>query len=133
MHAILDLTPPTLDIKFKKGSTLDPIFYCLTKDKAPIDLTGYKARAMAKITPDSPCVTGFNLTTENGGLIIETGEAVLGTQSIMTYGIRLNVPAEITSNFDFDKAIFNIELEAPSGRVTPFLDGKLIAQKEIVK
>ena len=133
MASILDLTPPILDIRFKKGSTLDPIFYCLTKDKTPIDLTGYKARAMAKITADSPCIVGFDLTTENGGLVFETGTAVLGAQSIVTQGIRLNVTAEITSAFDFDKAIFNIELEAPSGRVTPFLDGKLIAQKEIVK
>lgn len=133
MTTLLDLTPPTLDIKFKKGSTLDPIFYCLTKDKAPVDLNGYKARAMAKITHDSPCIVGFDLTTENGGLIIETGTAVLGTQSIVTHGIRLNISANTTSAFDFDKAIFNIELEAPSGRVTPFLDGRLIAQKEIVK
>jgi hypothetical protein len=130
---ILDLSPPCVTIKFTKGSTLNPIFYCTTDDRQAIDLTGFHARMMAKLTATSPSIVEFDLTTENGGLVIEQGTAVIGIDSVLTYGVRLNVSATVTTAITWDKALFSMELIAPSGKVTTFVNGTLRAMQEIVK
>lgn len=130
---ILDLTPPNVIVKFTKGSTLNPIVYCATNDNQPINLTGYHARMMAKLTATSPVLAGFDLTTENGGLTIEQGTAIIGMDSVLTYGVRINVSATVTTAITWDKALFSIELIAPSGKVTTYLNGTLCAGQEIVK
>ena len=135
---ILDITSSNVIIKFTKGTTFNPLFSCITADNQPVDLTGFTAKMMAKLTPESDYLTGWNLTTENGGLSIEQNSIDVYCDTILTYGIRVNVPPSVTSVADWSRAIFGVTLIAPlaTSETTPvvmdFLKGRLHAEMEIV-
>lgn len=132
MASTIDLTPPQVNIKFQKGSTLDPIFFYLgpKPDYAQIDLSvDYTARMKAKETISSAStLSGFDLTTQNGGLLIVLADATLHNGSVLTnrYGIRMNVPASVTAAITWTSAVFDIELvQTSTGRVVPLISGTL--------
>lgn len=132
---ILDLRSPSITVKFNKGATLNPVFFYLTKDAQPIDLTGYTARMQARANPnDVDPIAELTLTTENAGLAIVTGTATLPTGSVANaQGVQLNVPASVTTAFTFRTAVFGIELIAPNGIVTTLVSGRLEPEMEIVR
>lgn len=132
---VLDLRPPSITIKFSKGSTLDPIFFYLGKDNTVIDMTWYTARFQARLTPSSETVlTGFDLTTENGGLAIVTGDAetpegiIVGAQ-----GVRLNIPPSVLSTVTARTLVFGVEVTSPSGKVVELVTGTLEPILDIVR
>jgi hypothetical protein len=151
MPSLLDLTPPEVTIRFKKGSTLDPIFLYLNENGTVTDLTGYTARMQAREDiEDTAVLTGFDLTTENGGLEIVTiasftapagtvlsNGVVLEVETVYTnpYGVQMHVEASVTAAIDWQSAYFDIELiePSPSTRVIPLLQGMLESRYEVTR
>jgi len=143
MSSLLDLTPPEVTIRFKKGATLDPVFLYLNENGTVTNLTGYTARMQAREDiEDTAVLTGFDLTTENGGLEIVTipsftapagtvlsNGVVLEVETVYTnpYGVQMHVAASVTTAIDWQSAVFFIELlePSPSIRVIPLADGTL--------
>lgn len=133
---ILDLRAPSVTVKFDKGKTFAPVFYYLAPDYSVINIAGWAARMQARSTINAATVlTGFDLTTENGGLTIVTGDCSPedGINVIGAYGVRVSVSAVITAAIDWVSATFDIELIAPSGAVYPFIKGTLVPDNETTR
>lgn len=146
MASILDLTPPDIIIQFKKGVTLDPILLYLNENGTVTNLTDYTAIMQAKLDKDdTDVITGFDLTTENGGLEIVTvptftapagtvlsNGVVLETDTVYTnpYGVQLHVSDSVTGAITWDNAVFSVKLNepSPSTRVIPLVNGILEPQ-----
>jgi hypothetical protein len=125
--ATLDLKAPSINIRFDKGKTLKPVFYYLSPTHTVIDLAGYTARMQVRLdyTTADPAI--WDLTTENTGLDIVTGTATLedGSTVASAQGIKLNITDTQTSDVDWDRAVFDIELIEPGLDVLPFVKGTL--------
>jgi len=151
MSSILDLTPPDIIIRFKKGATLDPIFLYLNESGTVTDLTGYTAKMQAReYVTDAAVLTGFDLTTENGGLEIVTvasftapagtvlsNGTVLEVETTYTnaYGVQLHVTDTVTDAIDWENAVFDVKLyePSPSTRVIPLVDGTLEPESVVTR
>jgi len=129
----LDLRPPELVVLFDKGKTFSPTYYYLDKDNGVIDLTGYTARSQARI--DDVLQTGWDITTENGGITLVIGDAELEDGTIVqdAHGLQLLVDAVVTQDTLWNEANFDIEIIEPGGHVLPFLKGTLEAFEEQTK
>jgi len=148
--ATIDLRADREDILFDRGKTIVLIRYFLDENAGAINMTGWKARMMAKesYTSTTP-LAGWDFTTETTGLEIYTqasetiivpagetiGGVVLATDTSYTianpYGIKLTVSDTITENSPWEVAVYDIELIDPTGRVYPFLKGKLKPSAEV--
>lgn len=105
-----------------QGSTFTLPITWKDENNAPINLTGYTARAQARERVDSP--TAFiNLTTENGGIAL--GGAA-GT-------ITLSMSAAATASIVEESGVWDLEMIAPSGAVTRLLEGKISIAKEVTR
>lgn len=151
MASLLDLTPPDIIIRFKKGATLDPIFFYLNEDGTVTDLTGYTARMQARqYIEDTTVLNGFDLTTENGGLEIVTvasftapAGTVLSNGTVLEvdttytnpYGVQLHVTPTVTTAIDWTNAYFDVELiePSPSTKVIPLVQGTLEPKYEVTR
>ena len=127
-NPVLDLTPSPLDIHFQKGSTFAPVFYYLAPDYSVINLSDFQAKmqARADYTSTEP-LTGWDLTTENGGLVIVQGTVTLPDGTVVTgaYGVQTNVAPEVTAAVTWAKAIYDCDI-VKDGNVTPLVKGHLI-------
>lgn len=87
----------------------------------PVDLTGYTARMQIRGKIDD---TDFihELTTENGGITINTTDSTL----------TLTISATATALFTFTTAVYSLELIA-SSVVTPFVNGTITMYKEVTR
>ena len=151
MASILDLTPPDIIIRFKKGSTLDPVFLYLNENGTAADLTNYTARMQARLdVNDATVLIGFDLNTENGGLeivsiasftapagtVLSNG-VVLEVDTVYTnpYGVQIHVLPAVTTAITWDSAYFDIELiePSPSSRVISFVQGLLEPSYEVTR
>lgn len=131
---VLDLTPPSITIKFTKGSTLNPIFFYLGKDNSVIDMAGFSAHLQARLSPTSSEVL-LDLSTETGGLSIITADTADAQGNVISQaqGVQLNVSSSDTSALSFNKAVFGLELTAPSGAVTTMVMGVFETSVELVR
>jgi hypothetical protein len=91
---------------------------------APTDLTGYTARMQIRITRGST-VTVHELTTENGGITLNAADG----------GINLLISDTDTAAFDFDNAVYDLELinTAGNGDVTRVAEGIVKLHKEVTR
>lgn len=139
MASTLDLRAPSISIKFDKGKNLKSIFYYLSPTNTAIDLTGYTARMMARLTfADVAPITNWSFTTAGAAgsrLQVVTGTATLsdGTSVAGAYGIQLDISDTLTAAVTFTTALFDIELIDPSGVILPFIKGTLIPSEEVTK
>ncbi len=87
----------------------------------PVDLTGVTARMQIrdKLTSDTVIL---ELTTENGGIVIDT----------VNYTISIIVSATQTALLSFTSAVYSMELISGS-TVTPFIQGTITLEKEITR
>jgi len=132
---VLDLTPAYFQIVFFKGSNLNPIFFCLDDDLTVIDLTEYSAQMQARLKDDDDEVlTGFDLTTANGGLEIVQTDVTLadGTLVEQAWGVALKVSYTVTQAIDWTKALFSIDIEN-DGVVTPIAMGELLPKEQATR
>jgi hypothetical protein len=64
-----------------------------------------------------------NLTTENGGIEIDT----------VKYLIVIKLTSEQTSNLDFTVAKYDLELESPGLEVTRLIEGLAYLSREVTR
>lgn len=88
----------------------------------PVDLTGITARMQVrdKVTSDTVLL---ELTTENGGIIVNT--------SLKT--ITLVITATATAAFTFTQGVYSLELQNVAGEVFPFTTGNVSVVKEVTR
>lgn len=87
----------------------------------PVNLTGMTARMQLREKLDSDTVI-HELTTENGGIVIDN---ILKT-------ITLNVSATTTAGFNFNTAVYSLELVSGTV-VTPFSNGTITLVREVTR
>lgn len=85
----------------------------------PVDLTGYTARMAIKDKVGGTVL--HNLTTENGGITINTS----------TNTIVLSISATDTAAFDWKRGVYDLEMVSSSGVVTALLTGMVTVTKEV--
>lgn len=86
----------------------------------PVPLTGYRARM--KLVSGAG-VELANLTTENGGIEIDT----------VKYLIVIKLTSEQTSSLDFTVAKYDLELESPGLEVTRLIEGLAYLSREVTR
>lgn len=86
------------------------------------DLTGYTARMQIRSDITSDTIL-FSLTTENGGITI--GDAA-GT-------VDYYISDTDTSAIDWDSAVYDTELIAPSGDVRRYFYGAVVVSPEVTR
>lgn len=112
-------------LEIDQGATFDKTFTWMTGTKAnavPVDLTGCKARSHFREAVESPEVL-LDLSTENGR--IELGG--------MTGEIRILVSAQDTAELSWTSAVFDLEIEFPSGKVVRRMAGSVVVSPEVTR
>ena len=88
----------------------------------PVPLTGYTAQMQIRETLESETVIA-ELTTSNGRIIIDP----------INYTISMNLPASLTRTFEFDSAVYSMELTDNQSLVYQFLNGSISLVKEVTR
>lgn len=88
----------------------------------PVNLSNYTARMQIRSDIDSDSVI-YELTTENSGIVFDT--------TLKT--ITLNIPASNTAQFDFESAVYGLELIYYNQDVIPFAGGSISLQREVTR
>jgi hypothetical protein len=88
----------------------------------PIPLTGYTALMQIRETIESTTVIA-ELSTANNRIIIDP----------VNFTIQIKMSAAITATFNFDSAVYSMELTDNQGTVYPFLSGSVSLTKEVTR
>jgi len=88
----------------------------------PVPLTGYTAQMQIRETLESTTVIA-ELTTANGRIVIDPVNSV----------ISINLTAALTATFNFDSAVYSMELTDAQSNVFQFLNGSLSLIKEVTR
>lgn len=88
----------------------------------PVPLTGYTALMQIRETLESEVVIA-ELSTSNGGIAIDP----------INYTITMSLTSAITSTFNFDSAVYSMELTDGQGNVFQFLNGSISLVKEVTR
>lgn len=108
-------------LKIEQGATLR-IPFKWTAGGITVDLTGYKGRMQIRPEVDSETII-HTLTSENGGIYFEPS---LGK-------FYIYISASDTSAFDFDSAVYDLELIAPNDDVDRVIEGEVTLSKEVTR
>ncbi|MEG2265730.1 MAG: hypothetical protein RSA84_09370 [Acinetobacter sp.] len=108
-------------IKIDQGATYRKPF-TWKAGGVPVDLTGYTARMHIRTEIDSDIVL-HELTTENDGIQINP---LLGE-------ISIHIPHGITSAFNFETAVYDLELVDPTDEVIRFIEGDVLLSREVTR
>jgi hypothetical protein len=112
-------------IEIQQGATFSRIFTCRNVSKIAVNLTGYTAVISIREAVESASV-------------IATSAGVSPTITITLGGaagtITVDITATVTAAFDFDQAVYDIELtETSTGKVTRILEGPVILSREVTR
>jgi len=88
----------------------------------PYDLTGWIGRMQVRPTVDSD-TKSVDATTENDMIVLG---GTSGTVSV-------HLPASETDKITYKKGVYDLELEAPDGRVVRLLQGKVINSLNVTR
>ena len=88
----------------------------------PIPLTGYTALMQIRETTESTVVIA-ELSTANSRIIIDP----------VNFTIQIKLSAAVTGAFNFDAAVYSMELTDNQGTVYPFLSGSVSLTKEVTR
>lgn len=88
----------------------------------PVPITGYTAQMQIRETLESTTVIA-ELTTANGRIVIEPINSV----------ISINLTAALTATFNFDSAVYSMELTDAQSNVFQFVNGSLSLIKEVTR
>lgn len=120
----MGVRPAHYDLDIYQGATFrwhftwrDPL------TKLPINLTGFKARMQARLRIDSPDPPLITMTTEDGHIVL--GAGVPNFRAVMS--------AEETKALNFDKAPYDLELQAPDGTVTRLFAAQVRLHPEVTR
>lgn len=118
------------DLYIEQGATFDETFTWIKSDGQPQDLTGYIARMMIRTTVDSNTVLA-NYSTTNGKITVNSsGQIHVVVPATETTGYT-NWGSSQGANVAF--AVYDLELESPSGYVTRLLKGKVTLDFEVTR
>jgi len=88
----------------------------------PVPLTGYTALMQIRETLESTTFIA-ELSTANGRIVIDP----------INYTITINLPASLTATFDFDSAVYSMELTDNQSNVFQFLNGSISLVREVTR
>ena len=111
-----------VDLNIQQGSTYRHNFIYVDKDAVPWTLSGYSARMQFRVHVNSNEIL-YEATTEGGGLVIDGAGG----------RVKLEIPAETTEQFNFRRAVYDIELVTPMGRVSRLCHGRVFVTWEITR
>jgi hypothetical protein len=118
------MKPAKVNIIIYQGSTFQKFFTWKTGDPAlPVDLTGYIIRSQfrSKLTSEEALI---EFTTLNGKILIVDAP---GGHFVLT------LSASETTAIEFKSAVYDIEVESPSGYVTRLIEGTVTVSPEITR
>lgn len=119
-HPVTVVDPDTLEFNDVNAAGFKPyISGGYLQYNTPVDLTGFTARMAIKDKVGGTVL--LSLTTENGGIVIDT---VLHT-------ITLNISAADTAGFTWKRGLYDLELVSATGVVTALLYGSVTVSDEI--
>lgn len=105
-----------VDLDFEQGATYrKPFTWKAGKPAAPVNLTGCTAYARFRVTnpPSKRQDLLMELTTENGGIELGDDSGV----------VTIVVAEELTKNFVWDEAAYQLYVRHPDGSVTRLMQG----------
>ena len=112
-----------IKLTIPKGSTYQHRFtYLDPASQDPINLMGYTARTQFRPSVDSAQVL-YEGTTENGHITVTGQEGE----------VTLKIPADITSAWTFNAAVFDLEIISPGGDVTRLVEGAVKVTPEVTR
>ena len=88
----------------------------------PVPLTGYSALMQIRETLESTTVIA-ELSTANNRIVIDP----------INYTISINLPATLTATFNFDSAVYSMELTDAQSNVFQFVNGNISLVKEVTR
>lgn len=118
-------TPTNTTIEINSVNSLQYAAYTtggVVEYNQPVDLAGYTARMQIRSSVDSSTVI-HEATTTNGGIVLD--------QTLKT--IMIQISASTTEQFDFETAVYSVELVSSTNIVTPFLTGNLVLVREVTR
>lgn len=114
------------NLLIEQGSTLSKSFYFYDASKISQDLTGYTANAQIRPSKTSDTLI-LDLTEANGRIVMDKPNGI----------ITLSLDSDVTTNLDFDSAMWDMEIiqNLPSGPpfVRRILEGRVILSKEVTR
>lgn len=110
-----------INLKIKQGSTFREAFNWLAAG-APVNLTGWSARMQIRTEHDSPVVI-HELTSESGGITIRP----------LSGGFDLFISSNDTERFNFEDAVYDIELVDGHGEATRIVEGRVRLSPEVTR
>lgn len=130
--SLLDLQAPVLDIRFDKGSTLAVSIFCYDELGGSVDFSGCSAALQARLSASSASVlTGFDLTTSNGGLSLTSANDP--TTRMITGCVNLSVPKTVTEAITWTSAVYDLEVTDTLGRVFKVCRGTFTPENEVTR
>lgn len=110
------------DFIVEQGTTFSIYFQWKDSEGNVNVLTDYKARLQARKTFTAPDVL-IDASTENGLISInaDIGEIVV------------ELPASLTSGFNWRRGVYDLELESPDGEVTRLIHGVITISFEVTR
>jgi len=112
----------------EQGTTVVKQFTYKDKLNTVIPLTGYDVRMhIRESISDGSTIDTFSTASDGGLTILATPE----TTASGTIGLRIEAAA--TTNYIFDTAVYDIELEDDEGTVTRLLQGSIRLSKQVTR
>lgn len=109
------------DITIEQGATWQRNIVWKDSTGTPIDITGYSARMQIRTRKSS---TSTLLSIDQDDYIsVGTTDGLL----------EISIPASVTAALDFRGAVYDIEIESPSGTVYRLLEGTAELSKEVTR
>lgn len=110
------------NFKINQGASLVKPFVWKDKNGVPVDLTGYLVRMQVRQSVSSDEVL-FEATTGNGRFFLGPNPGMF----------VLSLPAEETSQIEWRRGKYDIELVSSSGFVTRLLYGVIEVSREVTR
>lgn len=116
------MTAAVYSLLIEQGSTLSLPMVWRDSTGTPVDLTGWTARLQIRTSPQDADIQ-LELTTENGGITLGTIDGA----------IVLFADATATAALAWPRAVYDLEMIAPSGAVRRLLRGEAVLSLEVTR
>lgn len=116
------MTAAKLDLTIEQGSTFRQQLEWKTNNDY-VDLNGFSARMQIRTTVESLDVIK-ELSTENAGIIFLNSSQGL---------FQLFISANDTSSFDFNNAVYDLEMTASNGDIFRLIEGRVVISKGVTR
>ena len=112
------------DIKIEQGSTFVLNLTYKDSNDQPLNLSTYQSRMKIKDSHEGSVIA----STESGDAPLNTISIALGSS---TNNVVVTITNSATAAFNFDHAVYDIELVSNSGAVERLIEGRVFLSKEV--